>query len=246
MHKINKSCQILMILMGILLLWGTASANSIIPNGLTIDFRSADWTAATGLASYTVGNVTASAGGIGAAAIYRTFELYQDNVDGLGVQTYNNAGDQKNEIDEVNIGEVLTITIDSGMFLSGVWVSDLYDWDTDYPDENFKADEYGHLVINDSTTIDFGAFNNGQYIGETNGELWVSFGGLMDVTTISFFAGSSSEYVDAVDSRNEYSVVGFTSTPVPEPATLLLLGSGIMAGAGVFRKKIRFKESADS
>ena len=41
-------------------------------------------------------------------------------------------------------------------------------------------------------------------------------------------------YADANDN-----VIGFVATPVPEPGSLMLLGSGMLAGMGFLRRKLR-------
>ena len=40
-------------------------------------------------------------------------------------------------------------------------------------------------------------------------------------------------YADANDN-----VIGFVATPTPEPGSLVLLGSGILAGFGALRRKL--------
>ena len=40
-------------------------------------------------------------------------------------------------------------------------------------------------------------------------------------------------YADANDN-----VIGFVATPTPEPGSLVLLGSGLLAGAGFLRRKL--------
>ena len=225
-----------------LILTGNGYA-TIIPDDLVVDFRDTVWQPANGQASYTVDNVTVTA----TYSVYdpnltpyRYYQINQDDKDGLGVRTYRN-GDNKqvNEVDEINQGEKLVIKISGGMNLTGVWITDLYDWELGL-NENFGEDEYGHLVLNDTTAIDFGAYDNEQYPSNTsgigtNGELWIDFGGVVDVSSITFFPGSFGE--NPCLPCNEYSVAGFTAAPVPEPSTILLLGSGLLGLFGVMRKK---------
>ncbi len=184
-----------------------ALAWTTIPAVLDVDLRT--WVGAYGQSSYTVGNVTA-APVVG--------NLFQDSTDGLGVLG--------GEDDEINVGESLTFTISGGFNMTGVWLTDLFAW-YDPSGENFRADEFGYLILNGTTRFDFVAID--QYTG-SNGNFFVDFGTSFLVNSIQFFAGNG-------DPRNEYSVAGFVGSPVPIPGAVWLLGSGLLGLIGVRRKK---------
>ena len=180
---------------------------------LAIDFRTDAWQGtddAHGQHSFTVGNVTAT-------AISGDNLLFaNDSADGLGVQG--------GEYDEINSGESLKIDIAEGAYISGVWITDLFD----SPDG--VDGEEGRVTL--TTTVGDMSFDfYGNLADQANGEYYVDFGG-------SFFVSKALFGTIGETSNNEFSVAGFSAAPVPEPATLLLLGTGLLGIAGLSRKKL--------
>ena len=180
---------------------------------LAVDFRT--WAGANNQTTWTVGNVTA-------ASTPSSTTLYQDNVDGLGVQP----GEQGDEIDGA---ENLNVTFSGGMWLTGVWITDLFK----NPDGGGIYGEYGRVVLYNGAETLATFYFFGKDSDQVNGEQYINFGGAKTVDAIAFYTAS---YEGVDPKNNEFSVAGFTA--VPEPTTILLLGLGLVGLAG-FRRRIQ-------
>lgn len=195
----------ILLILAILAIALPASAATIIPNDLLIDFRDGTVAANSDTAVFGPATVTSIGG-----------NLYQDNIDGVGVLG--------GEYDEIDLEERLVVDIGGGLLLTGVWITDLFD----SPDGgNDSFGEYGWVVINDTLEFDFFGKNSDPW----NGEQLVSFGKGIMVTSARFFTDSR------FTNNNEFSVAGFAGS-VPEPAPLLLLGTGLIGLAGLSRKRL--------
>ncbi len=205
--------KLIIFLISSVFLAGTAFA---IPSSVNwaVDFRDAKaWEAAKGKTSHE------GVDGITASALPGGNKLYWDNTDGLGI-----LGGEPDEIDST---EQLQIGFEDGIYTTGIWITDLF---TD-PDGGSDG-ENGQVTLTfldgADQIFDFsGLFKPGQ----GNGELFVDFHGVYNIKSALFSVpgGPNSK-------GDEFSVAGFTAAPVPEPATLLMFGTGLLGLAGIRRK----------
>ncbi|MBW2339522.1 MAG: PEP-CTERM sorting domain-containing protein [Deltaproteobacteria bacterium] len=216
MKNFLKMLFLCVVLLTVASLFGGAASATIISDSLVIDFRTSDWAGANGRSVYTVGDVTVSAYDVHDPGWHA--KLYQDEVDGLGV-----LGGQDDEIDR---HEFIWVHIKGEMMINGVWITDLFD----APDGG--DGEKGQMLFSDLG----GSFYFFQFYGndadQGNGEIWVDFGDEFLVSDAVFGSKPWPGY-----DGNEFSVAGFTAAAVPEPATMLLLGAGLIGLAGVGRRK---------
>ena len=88
----------------------------------------------------------------------------------------------------------------------------------------------GDLAIDSRIDECSGAYGN--FADHDNGEIFVDFGGNIKGNRVTSHTVPCAE-----NEVNKFSVVGLTA-PVPEPATMLLLGAGLIVLVGVGGKRL--------
>jgi hypothetical protein len=204
-----------LIFLVLLMLGFAANAGAVLIDFRSSEFHIADWEQSEYFGSY----------GLTVEAAPGDAWLYHDTTDGFGVR-YSYEGDEIEGPDER-----LHLSFSSDVQLTGLLVTDLFN--EPFNDGGGSYLERGSYSFDNVNWTHFAA-NAAQTPG-TNGELYISL--LASPPTITDLWFMSLGLVDCGNEDHEFSVAQIEVNTVPEPATMLLLGSGLIGIAGFGRKK---------
>jgi hypothetical protein len=173
----------------------------------------------------------------------RYLTWYADDGIGGGGSSYEE--DEWELNNDYQIGDYLHIVFDESVMLTEIHLTDFFyekrgdHWYEEsgivsFRDEKGNTLGGGEFSQTDTTVLPSPA---------SNGEYAIDVASLIGAGTLAkeiILSGIGHRWVDGVREDHEFSVAGLNVNPVPEPATMLLLGSGLVGLAG-FRRKFRKK-----
>jgi hypothetical protein len=131
-------------------------------------------------------------------------------VDGIGIKD-----------DEISLNQVLFVGLSEALNLSKLYLTDLF------YEGNPRYQEIGRYRFNGGAWKQFSASTD-QEPGSSNGEFIINPDPTLLISAIEF---------EAIDStRNDFSVRGMDIVSAPEPATMMMLGTGLLGIAAFGRK----------
>lgn len=223
-----------LLLTAILLLAGFSHESGAV----SIDFRDSAFSSANGQSSFYY-----SPEGLTISALPNGARLFWDSNpdldfrDGFGVNSYSSSSTY--EWDEIEGVELLHLHFDSPRLLNEILITDLfYEPSNDTGSSQYWYREKGWYSFDPTniTRYDIEADLGQTPSPATNGELLISFSSAPEITDIWFSAPGWENYKRE---DHEFSVARVDvadATRVPEPATILLIGSGLIVLSQIRRR----------
>lgn len=188
---------------------------------VSVDFTDASWSVVAGNNSFTtsVGGVdlTLSAFTLG----FPFGDLSWTAGDGIGVDSI--LGYQSDEIEGV---EGLLLTFSEAVILSQITITDLF------VEAGLVGNyaEVGSFQIGGNPPVNFSSAGGA-------GNLDISLPDIVASSILFTAPGLQTSFLPPFLSAHEFSVGGVEFTAVPEPASILLLGSGLLGALGLRRRR---------
>lgn len=188
-----------------------------------IDFRTAPW-GPGGAPSETnnvadIGNVTVTAKPTGSTLSHNT-------TDGFGVNSL------LDRDDEVDVYEILEVVFGNATSVAGAMLTDFYTehdvfgW---YQEKAFvRFDGAGPWMQVLAPVTNLQSAGNGEFMWT-----WIP----QTITKLEFGIGGPPNAAHLLDFRNEFHVAGVDASAVPEPGSMILVGTGLAAALARARKK---------